>query len=86
MAPMSNHNESDPWQRFAAKGRMHRWRIGVPDIPCQVASPQSLTPLLRAPQPYRHSMLVASTVGHRSYALKIHRRMVRRDSRYAFPG
>src|SRR5665213_2783983 len=62
---------------------MHRWRIGDPDIPCRVASPLSLTPLLRgnstgAIQPYRFSMLVASTVGHRSHALKIHRRLVLR--------
>src|SRR5579864_6976057 len=55
---------------------MHRWRIGDPDIPSQVASPQSLTPLLRATQPYRFSMLVASKVGHRSYASKIHCRLV----------
>src|SRR5665213_58310 len=62
---------------------MHRWRIGDPNIPCQVASPQSLTPLLRgnstgAIQPYRFSMFVASTVGHRSHVSKIHRRLVMR--------
>jgi len=29
-------------------GPMHLWRTVDPDIPCQVASPQSLTPFLRA--------------------------------------
>ena len=27
---------------------MHHWRTVGPDIPCQVASPQSLTPFLQA--------------------------------------
>ena len=77
--PMSNvdvDNENDPWRARASRGLTHRWRIGDPDIPCQVASPQSLPPLLRATQPYRFSILVASTVGHRSYASKIHCRLV----------
>src|SRR5665213_4558484 len=54
---------------------MHLWRIGDRATsywtgPCQVASPQSLTLLLPAPQPYRRRPLIATTVGHRSYALE----------------
>src|SRR5665213_1183331 len=55
---------------------MHRWRIGDRAASSRkgalstVASPQSLTLLLPAPQPYRRRALFATRVGHRSYALE----------------
>ena len=64
---------------------MHRWRIGVRDIPCQVASPQSLTLLLPAPQPYRSCSSSATTVGHRSYALENPPSMLNNALRAHFP-
>lgn len=33
------------------------WRIGGPNIPCQVASPQSLTPFLRVRSTYSASFV-----------------------------
>ena len=50
---------------------MHLWRTVDPDIPCQVASPQSLTPFLRAQPLYtaaRHQP--PNTLGHRRHASK----------------
>jgi len=63
---------------------MHRWRIGGRDIPCQVASPQSLTPLLPAPSPYRGSRPAAITVGQRRHALENPTGQVR--ATHEFPG
>jgi hypothetical protein len=40
---------------------MHRWHIGDRDIPCQVASPQSLTLLLPELPPYRGRVPAATT-------------------------
>lgn len=37
----------------AARDLRRLWRIGDPNIPCQVASPQSLTPFFRAKPDYR---------------------------------
>ena len=47
-----------PLRASADRGQMHPWRTGDLDIPCQVASPQSLTPFLQADAAYpewRHS-------------------------------
>jgi len=41
-----------PLMGIPIRGPMHLWRTVDPDIPCQVASPQSLTPFLRAPSLY----------------------------------
>src|SRR5487761_1847895 len=42
-----------PLATDATRGLRRLWRIGGPNIPCQVASPQSLTPFLRARSAYR---------------------------------
>ncbi len=55
MGPMSNGRKRHwPLPAQAGKGLMHRWRTGHRDIPCQVASPQSLAPLLPMTQRYRN--------------------------------
>ena len=41
-----------PLAASADRGQMHHWRTGDLDIPCQVASPQSLTPFLQADVEY----------------------------------
>ena len=56
---------------LTARGRMHLWRTVGPDIPCQVASQQSLTPFLRAASTYRRPNAMTRTFGHRSHAFKI---------------
>jgi len=41
------HDKKRPPATLFTKGQMHHWHTVGPDIPCQVASPQSLTPFLR---------------------------------------
>ena len=48
-----------PRMGLPTRGPMHLWRTVDPDIPCQVASPQSLTPFLRA-RPLYHRFRPAS--------------------------
>jgi hypothetical protein len=57
--------------RPTARGRTRHWRTVGLDIPCQVASQQSLTPFLQAAKAYAANESFATTIGHRSYASKI---------------
>jgi hypothetical protein len=57
-APMSKGPDEKRLLAAAATRSLKRlWHIGGPNIPCQVASPQSLTPFLRAWSAYRLSAL-----------------------------
>src|SRR5438477_13075290 len=62
---MSNRRiTTRPLTTAVVRGRMHRWRSGDRSMPCQVASPQSLTPFPPAVLAYR-SCLVAATIARR---------------------
>ena len=52
---MSNGPEKRPLALYVTRGLIRPWRIGDLDIPCQVASPQSLTPFLQAKTFYPQS-------------------------------
>lgn len=48
MTPVSNRHEERSLATEVTRDQMHHWRTIDLGIPCQVASPQSLTPLLQA--------------------------------------
>jgi hypothetical protein len=52
MAPVSKGRKKRLWAAIPPKARLHLWRTVGPNIPCQVASQQSLTPFLRADPAY----------------------------------
>jgi hypothetical protein len=74
MALVSNGAESIwPPTAKAAGGQMRHWRTVGMDIPCQVASPQSLTLFLQADTFYQNISChfnKHTTIGYRSHALK----------------
>jgi len=50
--PLSRQTQRPLPMNVIDRGQAHHWRTGDLDIPCQVASPQSLTPFLQAKRPY----------------------------------
>jgi hypothetical protein len=65
--------ESGPWKQSPPGAWMHHWRTVGPDIPCQVASQQSLTPFLRTGIRYPIRPLSSNSHWTPEYASKIQR-------------
>jgi len=70
---------------IATEGLMHHWRTVGPDIPCPVASPQSLTPFLRAVSGYRQSTVSSKFHWTPELCLENPNHPVRRSSRTQDP-